>query len=462
MFFAASPVGDYDTYDKISRHPTVAEVMGIVLGPVTSNKWAMMEKDPGRVDKDGKRIGGQPTEWKEFVEKQRPFGIALSETLGNIALAVSHGFAPFEIVYKKDGGGIGLEALKPLDPKQTKLLADGNKIVGLRNYAKGEDKPEDLYVDDGKAYWFSYNPGFDPYGNPRHENIRRYWSNWLETEKRLARYLTKVAAIIVQMHYPAEGESFDPSSSKRPNEWIAQQRLKDVSEGRSLAFPNLFAGMGNDNPELAAALAGKSQWQLSAVEIGGSDHSKGILDSLAYYDKLLFRGWLRPERAGLEATKAGSRADSQSQTDLAVVDSDTIGADFARSINEKIIDLLLVMNFGEQARGAVYAEPQPVTNDSIESQDKIIEAAFGNLTVGPLLAKKIGWDDWFEDRDIPVVESERGPIEIPDPIEVAKAIASAKAPKPSNGNAQHLSAWQERTKRHLVLAGRELPWEDER
>jgi hypothetical protein len=67
------------------------------------------------------------------------------------------------------------------------------------------------------------------------------------------------------------------------------------------SFQNLFSTIASNSDlrpadlEIAANLAGKSQWQLSAVDVGsGSDHAQGLLDALAYYDKLLFHDWHLP------------------------------------------------------------------------------------------------------------------------------------------------------------------------
>ena len=84
--------------------------------------------------------------------------------------------------------------------------------------------------------------------------------------------------------------------------------------------------------EIAAQLAGESQGKLSAVDVGsGADHAQGLLDALAYYDKLLFRGWQRSERVGLEAQDSGSRADSQSHSDTGLINSQLIEADFVEA-----------------------------------------------------------------------------------------------------------------------------------
>jgi hypothetical protein len=113
-------------------------------------------------------------------------------------------------------------------------------------------------------------------------------------------------------------------------------------------------------------LAGKSSWQLSAFESSGADHAPGMKEVLEYYDALIFRGWMRPERTGLES-RHGSRADAKQHTDTATLDSELIDRDLAEAINRDVIDEVLALNFGQDARGAVAIEPAPIETDSVDA-----------------------------------------------------------------------------------------------
>src|SRR5208283_2739691 len=97
-----------------------------------------------------------------------------------------------------------------------------------------------------------------------------------------------------------------------------------VAAGRSVMFPNGFAS--GLNLLSSYELAGKSPWQLSTIETTGADHAPGMKLVLEYYDALIFRGWLRPERSGLESHH-GTRADAQTHTDTAMLDSELIDRD---------------------------------------------------------------------------------------------------------------------------------------
>jgi len=214
----------------------------------------------------------------------------------------------------------------------------------------------------GKYFLYSYDgEAANPYGRSRHENIRQAWSESEQIRLRLAQYMKKVSGIVVQLHYP-EGTSRDAAGAERPNQWLGQQVLDAVSAGRSVMFPNGFAS--SSDLRMAYELAGKSPWQLSTLEAQGADHAPGMKLVLEYYDALIFRGWLRPERTGLES-RHGSKADAETHTDTATLDSELVDRDIADAVTRDVVDELLVLNFGQQARGAVAIEPAPIEADGL-------------------------------------------------------------------------------------------------
>jgi hypothetical protein len=177
-------------------------------------------------------------------------------------------------------------------------------------------------------------------------------------------------------------------------------------------LPNLFASIVGDGSdprllESAAELAGKSQWVLSAFEAGTSDHAAGLLGALQYLDKLLFRGWLRPERAGLEAAH-GTRADAAVHTDTGLLDSELIDLDFAAAVNQQLVNPLLVANFGPDARDAVSIEPNPLTDDATQTYRTVIQSLLTNSALGPQVAARIDVDALLADLAVPIAPRKRG------------------------------------------------------
>jgi hypothetical protein len=345
-FFAAAP-GTYQTYRQISAHPTNALVRGIVWAPIVANSWRWKKC---RAD--------VPDEWVNFV--QEVVGPLRQSLVRDALRALEFGWVGFEKIWHVRNGRRVLTRLKPLLWDCTEILVDehGNP-AGLLNRPAGMPP---VVLGAGKYFLYSYDgEAANPYGRSRHENIRQAWSESEQIRQRLAQYMKKVSGIVVQLHYP-EGTSRDAAGAERPNQWLGQQVLDAVSAGRSVMFPNGFAS--SSDLRMAYELAGKSPWQLSTLEAQGADHAPGMKLVLEYYDALIFRGWLRPERTGLES-RHGSKADTERHTDTATLDSELVDRDIADAITRGVVDELLTLNFGQRARGAVAIEPTPIETDGL-------------------------------------------------------------------------------------------------
>jgi hypothetical protein len=382
--FAAPEPGTFATYRRIASHPTVALVMQIVTSPIIGNSWGWSKR------------ADVPAQWMAFV---RDMLEPMRTTLMSDALrALSSGFAAFEKIWETEGRTLRLKKIKPLLPEITQILVDAHgNFAGLRQQMD-DDEPRDLI--GSKAFLYTYDGECgNLYGRSRHENVRVAWSQAMQTAERFAQYEKKIAGVIAQLHYP-EGTSRDAAGVERSNDWIAQQILEAVSMGKSVRFPNLFASI--DDPKTAADLAGKSQWVLSQFDPGGTDYSKGMLAALAYYDRLLFRGWLRPERVGLEAAH-GTRADAQSHTETGILDSELVDRDFASAFNTGVVDDVLTLNFGPAAKGAVWVEPSPISDTKTDTVKTILTALIQQASIAGKIADRIDVESLLEDLDIPTV-----------------------------------------------------------
>jgi hypothetical protein len=380
--FAPPDPGTFAVYRRISAHPTVALVMKMVTAPIVANTWGWAAKP------------GVPREWLTFVQDiLQPMRSAI---VSDALRALAMGFAGFEKVWTLSGDRVTLSKLKPLLPELTQILIDATgNFRGFRNQPPGAP-PRDIPA--AKAFLYTYDGECgNLYGRSRHENVRATYCQATQTAERMAQYQKKVAGVIAQLHYP-EGTSRDAAGAERSNDWIAQQILEAVSMGRSVRFPNLFASI--DDPATAADLAGKSQWVLSQFDLGGTDYSPGLLNALAYYDKLLFRGWLRPERVGLD-TQHGSRADAEQHSQSSIVDSELIDQDFASAFNAGVVDDVLTLNFGPQAKGAVWVEPSPIADTQTATMTAVLTELLKNTQTAAGVAAKIDLRSLMEDLDVP-------------------------------------------------------------
>ena len=350
---------------------------------------------------------GTPARWVDLAREV--IGPLRSTLMRDGLRALDFGFYAGEIVWQETGGQWIIDRVKPLMPDITTILTDaGGNFAGFENRS-GDADPVRLHVADGKAFLWSYDAeAGNLYGRSRHENVReRAWGPALQVSDRLAQYLKKIAGLVIQLHYP-EGTSRDQAGAERSNDYLAQQILEAVSAGRSVRLPNLFASVAADGGdpralESAALLAGKSQWVLSAFEVAG-DHTRGLLAALDYFDKLMFRGWLRPERVGLEA-QHGTKADAMVHTDTGELDSAMIDADFADAVTQGLVNPLLVANFGLQARNAVRISPNPLVDITAERNLRVVQAILGNSNTAGTVVSRIDLNALLTDLQLPLVKS---------------------------------------------------------
>lgn len=419
--FPKTPGGTYDVYRQISAHPTVAEVISLVYGPIKANHWGWEAKE------------GTP---QKIVDAVKEWMDPLRDSAIQSLRSLEFGCWKFEKVWAEKDGLLVVDKLKQLaiDEKKTEILVDdGGNFAGFRQ-KKGE---KDVELTPVKAWLYTYADGAEPgdlHGRPRHENIRKDWARSEANAEKLGQYLQKIAGIITTMHYP-DGTGKDAAGADRPNFELARSILAAAARGESIALPNKFASFLSGEGgmvtgamlEKALAAAGKSEWVIDHLDPGGTDFSGGILEVLAYWDKRMFRGWHRPERTGLEATTSGSRADSQSHSDNSSQDCELIERDICKSFNQSVVDDFLTVNWGEKYRGAVVAVPNPIADDAESSARELITDALGNPILAPVVARKIKWDALLADADIPMEEGEEGAVG--DELDAA-AQAAAKAKQP--------------------------------
>lgn len=393
--FGLAPAATYKSYRDISAHPTVALAMAVVKGPIIRAQWSWQKEDGASEDRR-----------KEIEETFEPFW---SHLVRDALHALEMAWTPFELVYKGKGSTIDLLRPKPLLWDRTEILVNpGGEFAGLKN--KAGEKSVELVQPNAWIYTNDPICG-DLYGRSRHENIRKWWGRAEEVAQQFAGYLKKTSGIIFQLHYP-DGTSKDASGADVPNFQIARDALAKVGAGQNIAIPNKFASFlsGEDGTitpaalEKALAAAGKSDWVFSFLDASTASHGDDFLSALGYFDKLFFRGWLRPERSGLEATKGGMGAsDAGDFTEVGLQDGEMVAWDLAQGINQGIVDELLVAKWGEEARGTIYCEPGPLVDTNSGQIAKIIQSAFQDPNVGPQLSQYVDWKAVLEDVDVPII-----------------------------------------------------------
>lgn len=431
--FPLTPQATYETFEEMSKNPTLFLAKTIVTAPVRRNNWTWCKS---------KKC---PAQWYNLA-KDNLDPLRMS-TVRDGLRALEMEMAAFELVWTRKNNATWLQRLKPLaEYPQTTILTDGGgNVIGLENKSKGINGKEgkEVKLDNDSCFIYRHEPTvLRPYGFSRYENCLKDWARSEHIGEKLAQYLGKISGIIVQCHYP-DGTGLDANGAPRPNFWLAEDLLEQVAVGRSVAIPNKFAsflggddGMGptQASMEKALAAAGKSDWVLSAFDPGGTDYSKGFLDTLAYYDKRMFRGWGRGERSGIEAESGGmGTSDAGTHTDTGLLDAELIDQDFAAAFSKGVIDKLLVQNFGDNAAGAVWVEPTPLVDTTVQTASALLTAAMASPFTAPLVAKIIDWGQIGENAGVPLVKDVAGAI-----ASVQNATQNAAADPAAAGEVQDL------------------------
>lgn len=397
--FAPPPPGTYAVYRRMSAHPTLALAKSIVTAPILSGTWSFESRRPDgskpRRAPIGDGVQSDPIDRAlrdrtAFIQRQiTPIRTAF---LTEAVRSLEFGWRPFEKVWDVTDGAVTLRRLKPLLPDFTFVLVDAQG-----HYAGLEQLSVQLPPEKSFCCTHDAEAG-NPYGRSRHENARQAWWNWHQVDDRTAQLTTKIAAIISMVHYPL-GQSRDASGAVRDNGDLADTILAGLGSGRGVKLPNLFAN--TDDPRLSADLAGQSAWVISFLEAASAaTNLGGLTDRQRYYDALMFRAWLRPERVGLES-KYGSRADAAEHSEASLTDSELIHSDLCDQLNRGVIDELLSYNFGPDAAGSVVVTAAPLQQAKRDVLQKLLEAAWKDpATLGRFLSQT-DMDAVFDEMEVP-------------------------------------------------------------
>jgi len=379
------PPGTIQTYRKMRSNPTIAMARVAATAPVKKAEVSV-----------GSTSDADPR-WKEFIEKNI---IPKWSWIRNQSLfALDYGNQPFEKIFDlNEDRLIVLKKLKPLLAEKTKILVEKETgaFAGLK-----QDKvtlpPEKsyCYVNDSEAGSF--------FGRARHENCRFEWSQWKDTAIRMGDYGRKVSGVIPIILYP-EGESDDAQGSATSNFELAESMLRNLgSKMKGIAIPNQFAKWSDDLIRNGVDLEQLRPWIISFLEPKGQ-HGADFVKQLGYWDKNLVRGWLMPERAVVEG-EHGTKAEAVAHIDVALTVAEELLEDLVRCVNWYIVDQLLVINFGEQARGQVFLEHGPLVDADKLFIRKLIEKVLGNAGGFELLIDVLDIDSMIDQSGLPRSES---------------------------------------------------------
>ena len=340
--YTQAPPGTYETYRKMRNHPTIALARIISTVPIRVAAWSIEAKDE------------VPEDRIDFIRDQvDSFWPGL---IKNIPYSLDYGFQSFEKVWDIYDGKFVYRKLKPLLPDYTEVRVDKDtgEFAGLKQH--------DVELGPEKVFWFTYDGEADGfYGRARHENVRtNAWQPWLDTADQMAQYGAKTAGVIPIVEYPV-GMSKDASGAETSNFDLAKKVINSLCSAKGIAMPNAFKTYAEDLAAKGISLKDMQAWTITFLETKGQ-HGTDFVNMLKYYDSLLMRGWLVPERAAIEGT-FGTKAEAETHGDLAMSVAMLLYEDILRSVNWYLINPLLRYNFGQEAENSIFLSRSGMSPD---------------------------------------------------------------------------------------------------
>ena len=232
-------------------------------------------------------------------------------------------------------------------PDVTMLLID-EKTGAFRGV-----KNQDVDLLGLKCFRYTYDEeAGNYYGRSRHENVRENaWNDWRNIQRRRRLYAKRVAGAVPMVEYP-DGDSTDQSGAVRPNWEIAKNVVTKLENCDGIYMPNVLAAISADLVRSGVDMEKMRAWRIGFLEAKG-EHGKELTQMMEHCESLMMRGWLVPERAGTEARQSGSRADSQTHADAALVIADLVLLDVVGAVNAGLVNPLLRFNYGADMVGRV-------------------------------------------------------------------------------------------------------------
>jgi len=163
------------------------------------------------------------------------------------------------------------------------------------------------------------------------------------------------------VEYP-EGTSIDGDGQPVDNQVIAQSVVQQLSSGNGVVMPNTLARWAEDAAKTGVDMKGFKAWLITFLEPSNS-YGSDFIAMLEHFEALMARGWFTPERAFAEGT-GGTKAETESNVGLTIAIAQMLASDIEVVMNDQFIDPLLIVNYGEEARGTVVFKYPPLHDET--------------------------------------------------------------------------------------------------
>lgn len=377
----------FEAYRIIRRHPTVSLARVLGNAPMVAAEWSVESDDD------------VPEDRVEFVREL----VGLHEPIMERALlgGLDFGWQPFEKVFAIKGGRAVLRKLKPLLHDLTIILID--PVTGaFAGFKQGE-----VVIPLENSLLISFGvEGTQWYGQSQLEIIRPTHDKWVLADRGAEKYDKKIAGSHWVIYYPHGSTSI--AGKDTDNSVIAATMLRAMEASAGIMMPSTVAKFVD---QMKAPPPG---WRIEILSDKGTSSQAKFVERLAYLDKIMVRGLGWPERAILEGTH-GTKAEASVHSRAAVTAMDVKHRYVTRLINWHMVDQLLALNWGEDARGTVRLVASPIEDVKVEWLREVYLAMLKNPDAFAEEAAALDRTALRETLDVPSQDQPDLPLRKSDP-----------------------------------------------
>ncbi len=369
----------YTDRREMLRHPVIAMARQLAIAPMVLTKWTVKMNDFA------------PPTAKMLVEQEI---VGRKHEILERALkdCFDFGFQANEIVWNPDGkspvgdDAITIKKFKPLYPYITFLRAnplDGS-FAGVRQFDARDGGLR--YLDSCDVQLFNIDQeGSNLYGNSMLDNAVQPFRDWKNIRNTSLCYLNKIAGAHWVVYYPDGMTKYN--GADMPNQAIANELLNKVEANSGIALPsdvNDFIFDQNSKSQ-------RRQWEIQTLTDSGSS-SASYVEQLRHFQELMVMGMMFPPRALLEG-QYGTKAEAVVHSEAPVASMEMISCRLAKQMSDQVVNQLLELNYGENARDTVWLEVAPITNDN----RIFLQSVYTQLLANPETAYAIFDNEKMED-----------------------------------------------------------------
>jgi len=315
------------TWKRMRGNPTIAMARMAATSPILLQGLALEAKNDA------------PEEAVVYVQNYiKPL---ISKFIKDLLLALDFGYSAFEAIWGVKQSRFVPIKLKYLDPSMTVLEQDDNgRYLGITQ--------QDIFLPEDATILYTYNlEGDNLYGNPRSENARLAWSQWLDLVDLEGVYIQRVSNILPMVSFPSD-ESFETEDGEKVSAYeAAVEIVENLKSLNGVVIPQ--STMGKQAQALINAGIDPAQlkpWTLDFAEVEGK-HGDELSEVIRRKEVQMCRAWLMPERAILEGVH-GTLAEAESQGAIGQNASQLVMNDILDVINKQLVAPALIYNFGDQ------------------------------------------------------------------------------------------------------------------